>query len=113
MLAGTALSLMSTVAEASDNPQPGLLGWLSIPVVLVPNIIVALWNRSGSGPGPVVSAAISGAFLAIGAVMVLADVGAGEFISRNPLVLLAFVGVWLVGTLSIYMSLRRQNQDRR
>ncbi len=112
MLADTALLFISTVAEASENVQPRVLGWLSIPVVLVPHIIVALWNRSSSGPGPAVSAAISGVFLGIGAIMVLTDAGAGELISRSPLVLLAFVGVWLVGTLSIYMSFRRQTRNR-
>ncbi len=86
----------------------GPLGWLAAIVAMFPTIAVALWNRSGSGPRPLVSAAICGAFLSIATVMLIVDKGAGEIIFRNPLALLMVMGVWLLGTLTIYVSLHSQ-----
>jgi peptidoglycan/LPS O-acetylase OafA/YrhL len=111
-LAGAVLLSMVVAAEGAGDIEPGPLSWLAVAVAVIPTILVALWNRNRSGPGPLASAAVCGVFLAVATVMLFADKGAGELISRYPLLLLLVAVVWLVSTLTIYVSLRRETRGR-
>ncbi len=90
----------------------GPLGWAGVAVALLPAIPLSIWSKTGSGPGAVVAAAVSGVSMLIGFTMISVDLGDAGRTFRNRLLLLGIAGILLLFTIGLYLRLRRDERGR-